>query len=566
MLSVFAIALLLAGCKSLFSGDVPERMAQATTGDQGALAAGKNLPHPAGRLEQTKELLPQPAAPAPTTESPANDPAAKTLTPENTIALTSRLEQTKGLLPQPAAPAPMTEPPANDPAAKTLTLQNAIALTTLSNPDLQSAIAREQIAEAALARARVDFFPTLALNEGYQNSDNLLRRFQFLAFQGSQSVLQGGAIPPVADNLQSEVHASWDIYTGGLRLARTRAAAADNDASQFALAAVRERLTYQVAEAYYHLFQAIALREVRQESVEQAESQLKDVESRVRANSATHADQFKAESFLTEMRAALITANNQVRLSWALLENLVGAHLTGYIMPSMLPPPPWGDHVALVDRTIAQSQKDSKGPAGDEEELKESLASALRQRPEVGEGNSQLEAAEHRIRAAKAGRYPTVSTFADYDNYTGTGGTANTYFIGIAASLYLFDGGRTKMSVRQAEAEVRRVLANNRRKQLDIELEVRRAYLNRKDAQEHLNVRSAALREATENLRQTQSRYATQTATLSDVLVARVALANARVQLIHIQADIAIADVEMERALGRLTQLLHPLSTQQEAP
>lgn len=525
MLSVIAIAFLFAGCKSTSWGDVPELTARMKMGDQGAPVVGENLPPPAGRLEQTKELLPQPASPAPTTESPAHDPAAKTLT-----------------------------------------LENAIALTFLSNPDLQSAAAREQIAEAALARARVEFFPTLAINEGYQVSDNLLRKFQFLFLQGSQSQLRSGMIPAVADNFQSELHASWDVYTGGLRLARTQAAAADNDASQFALAAVQERLTFQVAEAYYHLFQAIALREVRQESVEQAESQLKDVESRVRANSATPADQFKAESYLTEMRAALITANNQVRLSWALLENLVGAHLTGYVMPSTLPPPPWCDHVALVDRTIAQSPMDSKVLAGDEEELKESVASALRERPEVGEGESLSKAAEHRIRAAKAGRYPTVSTFADYDHYTGTGAMSDTYFIGVAASLYVFDGCRTKMSVRQAEAEVARILANNRRKQLDIELEVRRAYLNRKDAHEHLNVRSAALREATENLRQTQSRYANQTATLSDVLVARVALANARVQLIHIQADIAIADTEMERALGRLTRLLHPPCTQQEAP
>jgi outer membrane protein TolC len=523
MLSVVVIALLLNGCKTPSSGDAPVLTARGATEDQGAPATEGKPPQLAVRSEQSEAFLPPPAASAPTTESPANDPAAKTLT-----------------------------------------LESAIALTFVSNPDLQSAIAREQIAEAALARARVEFFPTLALNEGYQVSNNLLRRFQFLFLQGSTSAFQTNMIPAVADNFQSELHASWDVYTGGLRQARTRAAAADNDASQFALAAVRERLTYQVAEAYYHLFQAIALCEVRQESVEQAESQLKDVESRIRANTATHADQFKAESYLTEMRAALITANNQVRLSWALLENLVGAHLAGYVLPSTLPP--WGGHVALVDRTMALSQKDCKEQTDDEKELAESVASALRERPEVSEGNSQWEAAEHRIRAAKAGRYPTVSTFADYDHYTGTGAMSDTYFIGIAASLYLFDGCRTKMSVRQAKAEVSRILAQNRRRQLDIELEVRRAYLNRKDAREHFNVRSAALREATENLRQTQSRYANQTATLSDVLLARVTLANARVQVIHLQADIAIADAELDRALGRLTRLLHPPATRLEAP
>jgi outer membrane protein TolC len=347
------------------------------------------------------------------------------------------------------------------------------------------------------------------------------------------------------------MHLAGDIYTGGLRLARTRSAAADTEASRFALQAVQNRLVFQVAEAYYRLFQANALRDVRREAVEQVLSQLRGVQSRVRAGTATRAEQFQVELRLAEVREALITANNQVKLSWAVLENLVGARLGRYALPETLPPPPWADHGAVVEHAIAQ--EDST-----EADLEESVQAALQQRPEVGQGDSQRRAAEFRVRAAKSGRYPTLSGFADYDHFTGTGGASDTFFMGVAGGLNLFDGFRTRTSVRQAQAQVHEIIARNRRVQLDIELDVRRAYLQRKDARERLEVTSAAVRNAAENLRQTESRYANQTATTSEVLAAQVALSDARVRDVQVRADVEIANAELERSIGRLAQFLRP--------
>jgi outer membrane protein TolC len=116
--------------------------------------------------------------------------------------------------------------------------------------------------------------------------------------------------------------------------------------------------------------------------------------------------------------------------------------------------------------------------------------------------------------------------------------------------------------VRQAEAQVHEVIARNRRLQLDIELDVRRAYLQRKDARERLTVTSLAVRDAAENLRQVESHYASQTATTTEVLAAQVALSDARVQDVQVRADVEIANAELERAIGRLAQFLHPCAAQ----
>jgi OMF family outer membrane factor len=449
---------------------------------------------------------------------------------------------------------PPQAPPREQPAAPKgiLTLQAAIAFTLLANPDLQSALARESLAEATLARARSDFFPLLSANENYQASDNVLRKFQFFLAQGQTSPLHFFHPPPVVDNFQSELEIAQNIYTGGLRLARSRSAAADVHAAHFALEAVQNRLVFQVAEAYYRLFQTNALREVRREAVAQTESQVEAVRSRLRAQTATRAELFQVELRLAEVREGLITARNQVSLSWALLENLTGARLAGYALPATLPPPPWADHSPAVERAIAGAPE----ATGEDAEVEASVAAALRGRPEVGQGDSQQRAAEFRVRAAQAGKYPSISAVADYDHFTGTGGASDTFFLGLAASLNLFDGHRTRNSVRQAEAQVREIVARNRRLQLDIELDVRRAYLQRKDARERLNVTSSSVRDAAENLRQTRSRFANQTATVTELLAAQVALSDARVRDVQVCADVEIASAELERAVGRLARFL----------
>ncbi len=175
-------------------------------------------------------------------------------------------------------------------AAPELTLAEALQLTANANPDLQSALERTRIAEAVLGNARAQFFPILASNTAYQATDNPLRKFTFLLSQGVADPQLLFPLPGSDDIFHTQIHFQHDLYTGGLRLARTRAAEADREASLCSLAAVRNRLVFQVAEAYYRVFQARALVGVRREAVAQVESQLKAVQSRFAANTVVRSD------------------------------------------------------------------------------------------------------------------------------------------------------------------------------------------------------------------------------------------------------------------------------------
>jgi outer membrane protein TolC len=531
-----------------------------------AAATGPELPDPV----TVPEAQPEEKAPA---QAPPPAPA-KLPVPEKLPAPTP-----KG----PAAAAPPAAAlgsaiPAG-PRAK-LTLDRLISLTLQANPDLQSALARTHLAEATLARANAEFYPLLSWNENYQASNNLLNKFQFYLLQQEHNANVLFNVPHLdqgnlrgqiehttqnvfnfptgmVDNLQTQLQVQETIYNGGLRLARSRAAEADAEAARYGLTAVQNRLVFNVAEAYYRLYQANALLQVRRETVRQVESQLETVQSRIRAQTATRSELFQVEVRLSEVREALITARNQVELSWAVLENLVGARLEGLGLPATLPPAPWSDHAQVTEAAVDQVLENAESADGAEVEA--AVATALGQRPELAQGESQRRAAEHRVRAAQASKYGSLSAVADYDHYNGRSpSSSDTFFTGLAFSLNLFDGCRTRSAVRQAQAQVHEIIAANRRTQLDIELDVRRAFLALKDARERLKVTTSAVRDAEENMRSKESLFANQTATLTELLNAQVALTDARVRDTRARAEVEIARAELERAVGRLSRFLAP--------
>jgi len=437
------------------------------------------------------------------------------------------------------------------PAGPVLTLDGVIHMTLEANPDLQSALERTQIAESALARARADFFPTLTLNANYQASNNPFRKFEYLLSQDQQNPNVLFQPPSMVDNFHPQVHFQQMLYTGGLGQARQGQAEADRDASQYGLAAVQNQLMYQVAEAYYRLFQASELVHVRAEAVAQMQNQLKDVQSQVASEHATRAELFQVEARLAEVREALVTAQHNLELGWNLLENLTGVRLAGYCLPPALPPAPWSDRVDAVEATVSRLL-DGHGVEG-------IVAEAMADRPEVGQGESQRRAAEQRVKAAQAAKRPTAGLVADYDYYLGsTGANADSVFLGLAFSLNLFDGGRAKADICAAQAQVREIAAKNRRMQLDIELDVRRAYLRLREARERLELTAPTLRSAEEALRQTEQRHASQRASLTELLQARLDLSAARVRYKNAMTDVEIARAGLQRAVGRLTSFLAP--------
>lgn len=421
-------------------------------------------------------------------------------------------------------------------AGPELTLAAAIHAALDANPDLSSASEQIRIADATLARAQAEFFPRLGLVESYGVSNNPVNVFSFQLNQAALNFNQDFNNPKSTDNLQSQFLLQHNLYSGGRRHAEADAADSQRSAAWFSLAAVQNQLVFRVAEAYYRLLQTHELLDVRREAVEQVEQHLEIVQSRFRNETAVKSDVLTVEVRLSEVNEALITAQNQHKLAWAVLQNVTGTRLKVSPLPRDIPAAPWSDGISEIETAVSE---------------------ALSARPEAAVMAHQREAASSSIIAAEAGDQPTLDFLADYSSYTGDLRRENdSFFVGLVLKLNLFDGGRTRSEVERAQARLREVCAREQRHVLDIELDVRRASLQLDDARQRFKVAGEAIELAKESLREIEVRYRGQASTITELIDAQVALSNARVRRTNAQADVEIARASLQRSIGRLTNVL----------
>ncbi|MFC1757469.1 TolC family protein [Planctomycetota bacterium] len=413
-----------------------------------------------------------------------------------------------------------------------------IALANQSSPDVASARARIRIADAALAGAQAEYRPRFIVSENYGVTDNPVQAFSYQLNQAQLSFAQDFNDPATIDDFHTQLRLQQGIYTGGLRAEDEAAAAFGRTATCQDLRALRNQLAFRVARAYYRLLQARDLTIVRTEAVEQVESHLEVVQTRVRAETAVESDELSVLVRLAEAKEALIRAKNDSELAWALINNVVGMQVERSPLPTVIPSTPWAEDV---------------------DELQIAIAEAVGARPEVFSLGSRQSAAAAKIRAARAGKRSKVDFIGDYDVHTSDFSNGNdSFFFGVLASLALFDGGRTDSAVAQAAGRLRELRAQCRRLTLDIELDVRRAWLELNSAEERLEVTDKAVRQAEESLRMVEVQYRGGAATITRLIDAQVALSNARVRRTNAQADIEIARTDLARAMGRLTQVVSP--------
>jgi len=411
-----------------------------------------------------------------------------------------------------------------------------IALANQSSPDIASARARIQIADAALAGARAEYRPRLIVSENYGVTDNPVQAFSFQLNQAQLTFAQDFNDPDTIDNFHTQLRLQQGLYAGHSRLEHEQAAAHGRTAACRDLQSLRNQLAFRVGQAYYRLLQARDLVEVRAEAVEQVRSHLEVVQTRVRAETAVESDELSVRVRLAEAKEGLIAADNDLELAWALVDNVVGIQVERSPLPVIIPETPW---------------------ATDVDEVQLAIAEAVSARPEVFGLGSRQAAAAAKIRAARAGKRARVDFVGDYDVHTGDFSSGNdSFFFGVLASIALFDGGRTNSSVAQAAGKLRELRARCRRLTLDIELDVRRAWLSLNSAEERLEVTEEAVVQAEASLRMVEVQYRGGAATITRLIDAQVALSDSQVRRTNAQADVEIARTDLARAMGRLTNVV----------
>ena len=183
--------------------------------------------------------------------------------------------------------------------------------------------------------------------------------------------------------------------------------------------------------------------------------------------------------------------------------------------------------------------------------LDDAIARALRDRPDYNSAQRLLAAAQLAKKAAQQERLPSVQFSGDFGALGRTPATAaNTYTATAALKIPIFQGGRVRGDVQEADALLGRRQAEVQDLRARIETEVRTAFLDLASTNQQVQVAKSSMDLAQQTLQQAQDRFAAGVTTNLEVIQAQEAIAATNENYIATLFAFNFAKLSLARALG----------------
>ncbi|MEP6905213.1 MAG: TolC family protein, partial [Gemmatimonadales bacterium] len=309
---------------------------------------------------------------------------------------------------------------------------------------------------------------------------------------------------------------------------------ADVNAAEASEVTQRYQVELLVKQQYYNILAARESESAAQAQIDQANQQLRSASLRLRAGAATTSDSLRSIIALGNARLALLTAENNLSLANATLTRLVAS------------PRP-------VTATVADTL--------DQSFVIPSLAELeplVQKAPLVEQADAQLKSAEAAQRSAKTSYLPTVNMNfsrggSGLDPAFGIGDKRYAYnqSLNFSLSFPLFNNlNREVTALRAAVAEdIAEVALRDARLQAHQTLVQTLGQMT--TAREQMNIQTASVAAAIEDLRVQQRRFELGASTFLDVLTSQSQLDSARTALIRARYDYRIAKAQLEALIGR---------------
>ena len=335
------------------------------------------------------------------------------------------------------------------------------------------------------------------------------------------------------------------IYAGGELAARRRRAELGQEFARLAYESVRQDVARSVRDQFYAVLLASEGIQVARESVQLLQEELRLEQNRREAGTVSDFNVIRAEAELSNAQTPLIRARNQLRIG---LEELV--------LRIGFTPDDRDDAVGkrlqlvgeLTDRPVVL-------------DLSGALAKAEADRPDLKQLQVQVKAAGEGVKIATAGYLPQLSVRGGYgaDSLRFAEGSTmrnEGWEVGAELSWKIFDSYGTEGRKIQAESVENQAAIQVAQKKEQIKVEVRRAMSQVVEAKELVTASEKAIRQAEESFRLARSRAEVGAALQIDVLDARVALIQSKLNRAEALYRLNASLAELDRAVGLATDQL----------
>lgn len=391
-----------------------------------------------------------------------------------------------------------------------LSLQDAIDLALAQNTGLRITQKDEDVAKAALKQAKIDNGLKITGNESL---DTTLHR-------SSHTKSENGI----------GVTASYPIYTSGKAEAAIDSSELGLKAAELSTERSRENLKLDVIKAYYDALEARRTVDVRQETVDKYQDHYTNVSQLYAAGSKARIDVIRSSVELSNAAQNLIKAQNSYEVNLATLRNYLN-----------------------VDRSEPLNLTSDFSYDQFNIDMDACIDYAYRNRKDLLIDLYKYQQAENDIKAAKADFGPSVTPSAGPSwSHTFKPSTSSDSDITAGATLSwnFWDNGLTRAKVQQAEASRDKAKLILTKDQEDIDLSLRQAYYNMREAEKRLNSTGDAVKQAEEDYFIAREKYRAGEGLMLDIIDAQEALSTARLNYISAEYDYARYKATVENAMG----------------
>ena len=418
-----------------------------------------------------------------------------------------------------------------------LTLPSAVAAALKNNPLIRITLSGREIADAQLREARAGWFPLLQFGENFTRGNNPVFVFGSLLEQarfGPQNFqISSLNNPEPLSNFRTAITLRQTIFDQLQTYTHVTQARLGQQQADLQKAMVEQQVRFEVIRSYYGVLVAHAKKDVAEEAVKMAESDVKRIHDRFQHGLAVQSDLLAGEVQLGEFRQQQIDSEGDVAIAYAALNTVMG-------LPVDTPQKVTGE---LVDKRFETAPKD------------ELIRLALLHRPDYLRAGYGVQFSKEGVRGVKRAYLPKLDFMTSY----GASGKdlssgSSDYTISANLTFNLFDPGR---SARISKARAVESMATAEQENLanQIRLEVVRAYQQCASARERLVVAGQVIDQATETHRIVQNRYREGLTTITEVLRAETALVRARLNLVAARYDHYVSYAHVLLSCGRLTDI-----------
>ena len=399
-----------------------------------------------------------------------------------------------------------------------LTLPQALEMARRKNGDVRAATYSTKSAQAAVAGAKANFYPTVTPSYTYNSS-----RTQVLN-------PPSGTVFNQNEGQQTHIDATFRVLDLGerqfnLRSSQEQAYAARADELQ-----TLRQVLFQVYSQYYNTLRGQELVTAAQAQVQRTQSIYDATQAGVQVGQTAKKDLLQAQADLANAKVAQFTAENTLSSAQASLKALIGWDLT-QPLPSLVPSAPPKSALELPS-------------------LDEMITTGMQNRADIISARDRTASQHYSTLLAERKAEASFSVDATYGQELTPHSLQDRAFT-LSLSLPWLDFGRSKSAARQAENDYKASQETLVQTERTAQSEIETAYQDVKQNAERLAAAQQAIDAAQLNYDAAAESQKLGVSTIIDVITAQASLATAQADYIQALYDYETSTVNLKLVTGQ---------------